>query len=352
MRLADEQIQTELRVLRPEPRERFSAELDAWVAEGFPAAEPSPSGRRRSWRGIRLLPALAGAATVLLVVSAAVAISLQNYKNDSAETIGLDSAESPEVTRDSAETGAAGADIGPSPTTVPPVPPQDEKLRPGKKRVQERSASMTLSTEPGEVDDVADEVIEVVERYDGIVLSSNISVNDDKGRASFDLRVPTANLQATLADLSDLASVASRDEGTLDITSPFITAEERFQDAKASVDSILAQLAEADSSTEIESLRAQLVAARAELAAARSELGGLKQRADFSRLSLTVVGDGDADGWSIGDAADDAVSVLEDIAGAGLIALAVLIPLGGLALLAWLGITRFRRRQAERALDQ
>jgi hypothetical protein len=242
----------------------------------------------------------------------------------------------------------------PAPSTVPPSPPvpPQEQLKPGQERIQERSASMSLSTEPAEVDDVADGVVEVTERYDGIVVSSNVSTSDGEGRASFDLRIPTQNLRAALAELSDLADVSSRDEGTLDITAPFVTAEERFDDAKAEVDALLGQLAEADSADEIAAIREQLQIARDELAFARSELGALKQRADFSRLSLSVVGDGDGDGWSIGDAVDDAIDVLEALGGAALVTLAVLIPLGAIVVLLWLGLRQLRRRSRERALDR
>jgi hypothetical protein len=387
MKLTDEQIATELHALRETPSEEFAAELDAWAAEGFPAGSDlastgsAPSGRPappiarlgdrfRRFRERPLLPALAGAATVLLVVS--VVAGLSNQEADVGNQIGTtDSLEAVEGDRPAEQAPAGAAESGggpaaraqtesagdaaiePAPTTVAPGPPvPGEELKPGKDRVQEESASMTLSTEPDEVDDVADGVVDVVDRYKGIVASSNVNTADGRGRATFDLRIPTANLQAALADLSDLASVSARNEGTLDITAPFVTAEERFEDAEAEVDALLDQLADADSETEIASIREQLRGARAELAAARAELAALKQRAGFSVVSLTVVGDGDSDGWSLGDAADDAVSVLEDLAGAGLVALAVLIPLGGLTILAWLVIGKMRKRQRESALDE
>jgi hypothetical protein len=210
---------------------------------------------------------------------------------------------------------------------------------------------MTLSTDPNEVAAVADEVVEVTERYEGIVVSSNVNTSAERGRASFDLRIPTANLQAALADLSDLASVRERSEGSLDITAPYVGAEQRFADARAEVDALLAQLAEAGSADEVAEVRERVRVARAELAAARAELAELKRRADYSRIAITVVGDGDADGWSLGDAADDAVSVLEDIGGATLIALAVLLPLGLIVACAWWLYTRTRRTLRERALD-
>jgi len=189
----------------------------------------------------------------------------------------------------------------------------------------------------------------VTKRYEGIVASSNVDTTAERGRASLDLRIPTQNLRAALADISDLASVRERSEGSLDITAPFIGASERFADARAEVDALLAQLADAGSADEIAQVREQLRAARAELAAARAELADLKRRADFSTVSVAVVGD--ADDWSIGDAAGDALSVLEDLTGAALIALAVLLPLLLIALAAGFGYRFFIRRSREKALD-
>jgi Domain of unknown function (DUF4349) len=376
MKLTDEQIGAELHALRETPSERFAAELDAWAAEGFPSADQIASRAtkgtsRRSqerWTGrianrvrnlrhpVRL--GLVGGAAVVFAIAVATTASLNDYTSDLSDDLsrptgggdsGALSGPAPQEGRATEQAPIAAPDVAVPP--VPPVPPT-EKLKPGQERVQERSASMTLSTESGQVDDVADGVVEVTERYDGIVASSNVSTSNGKGRATFDLRIPSQNLQATLAELSDLADVTSRDEGVLDITAPFISAEERFDDAKAEVDALLDQLAEADSATEIASIREQLRSARGELAAARAELGGLKQRADFSRLSVTVTGDGDGDGWSIGDAAEDSVDVLEALGGAALVTLAVVIPLGGLALLAWFAATRLRQRRRESALDE
>jgi hypothetical protein len=370
MSLTEEQLATELRAVRPAPRESFAAELDAWAAEGFPPAkaphhqrERLPRRRSRGSRRLGLLggstlrPALAGAATLILasVVTIAVFSSSGGGPNGSpkvstgAGAPGAASTEAPPNAGAPDERAAPGVQIAP----VPPALPQPgEQLKPGHERVQERSASMALSTDPEDVDDVADGVVDVTDRYDGIVASSQVDSAAGRGRASFDLRIPTQNLQATLADLSDLAHVSSRNEGTLDITAPFVTAEERYADAKAEVDGLLDQLAEAGSPAETASIRQQLQLARQELAAARSELGALKQRAGFSRLSVTVVGNGDGGDWSIGDAADDAVGVLEALAGAALITLAVLVPLSALLALGWLAARELRRRRREASLDR
>jgi hypothetical protein len=357
MKLRDEELTGELRAMRPEIDPDFGAELDAWAAEGFPPAGPEP--KRSRPRGLRLrplLPRLAVAASVLLalVVSVSVLSTVDGGSDDSGgDSAGQGSIESAPSSGQDSDGGAARESIEPAPTTLPPEPPAPprEQLKPGQERIQERSASMTLSADPDEVAEVADGVVEVTERYDGIVVSSEVDTGGDRARASFDLRVPTQNLQAALADLSDLASVAERNEGTLDVTARFVSAEERFADAKAEVDALVEQLGEADSADEIAQIRAQLQVARGELAAARSELRSLKQRADFSTLGVTVVGDGDADGWTFGDAIDDAGSVLEDLGGATIVALAVIVPLGLVAAALWFGLGAARRRTRERALD-
>jgi hypothetical protein len=346
MKLTDEQIAVELRALRPAPSMGFVAELDRRAADGFPARERPRPTRAQPLRWKRLVPALAALAVAVAVVGVALS-------NRGTEVTSL------EPSQDQAQPAPAGGGAALSapresvaPTIAQPIPPvPNEQLKPGQQRVQERSASLRLSTEASKVQEVSDSVFAVTDRYHGIVASSGVNTSGGRGSASFDLRIPTQNLQAALADLSGLAHVSSRSEGTLDITAPFVSAQERFNDAKATLDGLLDRLASASSASEIASIREQLRSARAELAAARAELAGLKQRADFSRLSVTVTGDGSGGSWSIGDAADDAITVLEAIGGALLIALAVLVPLAALIALGVLGARELRRRQREATLD-
>ena len=363
MRMTDEQIGAELRSLREIPSEEFAAELDAWAAAGFPprrvnAQRPAAERGLLRFKGFfgrhAVLAGVAGSLAVVLAIGVPVATVMNQSETLEFSGGGGGDTAVPMAT-DPAAPGAEGAgkSMEPAPTRLQDQVLRGEQLKPGRERVQEKTASLSLSTEPSEVDDVADGVVDVTDRYEGIVVSSQVSTADGTGRATFDLRIPTQNLQAALADLSDLAHVASRDEGTLDITAPFIGAEERYEDAKAAVDTLLDRLASADSATEIDAIRAQLRSARQELAAARSELAGLKQRADFSRLSVAVVGDGQGDGsWSIGDAADDAVDVLEAVGGALLVGLAVVVPLGAVGGAAWLGARELGRRRREATLDR
>ena len=262
---------------RPEISREFAAELDAWAAEGFPRREETPAAS--GWDRLRArlprfgsLGFLAPAATVAVALIALVvginSLDSQRRLGDGPDQVTVEregtGAAAPQsspagdaAVEESAPAGGAiepGRDLDSTtvaPPSEPPIPATGGQLKPGEERIQERTVSTTLSADPDEVAEVADGVIEVTERYDGIVSESNVNTSGDRARATFDLRIPTQNLQAFLADLSDLASVTARNEGSLDITAPFVSAEERFDDAKAEVDSLVSQLAEADSPEEM-----------------------------------------------------------------------------------------------------
>jgi hypothetical protein len=351
MRLTDEQIGRELRALRATPTEDFAAELDAWAAEGFPSLkqleQPPHPGVRGLLNRRPLLTALAGAGAVVLIVGVSVAAYLKetSYTNTSGDDSGaLLSGSRPE----SAPTDASGAAAGRP--GIAQAPPTGTRPRNGRPQVQELSASLGLSTDAEELQEAADGVVEVTDRHDGFVDSSDIHVGGSNGRASFSLRIPAADLRNALEDLSSLGRVVSRDEGSANVTGAYVDAGKAYRDARAKVDSLLAALRTASTPSEAAAIRQQLVAARQQLAASRVALRGLKQQVTYAPVAVQIRVQGDGD-WSIGDAADDAVGVLEAIGGAALITLAVLVPLAALLLLGWLGARELNRRRRESALD-
>ena len=101
-------------------------------------------------------------------------------------------------------------------------------------------------------------------------------------------------------------------------------------------------------------MRARLRAVNRRIDRNRSTLRCAARAGRFSAVAVAVQPGGKADGnggWTIGDAARDALSVLGAVAGAMIIALAVAVPAGILALGAWLAYRALARRRRERALD-
>jgi hypothetical protein len=230
---------------------------------------------------------------------------------------------------------------------------------PSGKRQIVQSAQLQLSTSPGRIDDVAQQVFDVAATERGIVESSNVTATGSpNGNADFQLSVPSANLAETLNALSALhgANVVSRSDATTDITGQVGGAGRRLAEARALRRSLLKQLALATTPTQVDSIKAQLRDADASIASDLSTLRGLQRQVAYSRIAVSVQATGAAgashgSSFTLGRAVHDAGRVLVVVAGGALIALAVLVPVGLLAaLLAWAGLP-IRRRRREQVLD-
>jgi hypothetical protein len=247
---------------------------------------------------------------------------------------------------------------------VPPSAPAPGQGAPGtdgrNNRKVERSASLRLAAPPREIDQVSAEIQEVTRRQGGFVVTSSVSSSRTGGRGTFTLRIPTRNLDAAIADLSRLAAVREREQHAEDITAQSVSARSRLRDAKTERKSLLTQLGEADTVQETAAIRARLRLVSAEIEQARADVRRVNNRASFATVTVALVADRDATtkgdeddsgAWTPADAWDDAVRVLEVIAGVALIVFAVALPLALVALLIGLALRLGRRRSREHALD-
>ena len=383
MRLTEEELAVALREERTEIDPGFAAALDEWAAAGFPRAQRPDATPRRSalWDRLRVTPprrviAPAGAFATLVVV-AGIAIS-QSGGPGGGQSLTVEgeqpasqagppeesthgNARFPELlpnenvpsVKDAAP-GAAAADSlsrrsGAAQTNELPL------LSGGRKVAQ--NVDLTLASEPEKVREVADGVNEVVNRYHGFVVASSVDTGDAKRGlgAHFELRVPARNLQAALADLSELAHVQSRTEGTLDVTERFTSAQDRIDELQTVRRNLLERIENATTEAQIDALRAQLHNVNAQLNAARTDLAQARQRVQLVPVNVSIVAEEGADSngdWSIGDAIDDAGDVLSTAAGVAVVAGAVLLPLALVALLVGLAARAWIGRSRERALGE
>jgi len=238
-------------------------------------------------------------------------------------------------------------------TVAPPTPGAD-RTAPGEiKRRQDRNAFLALKTGTEEVREVSDQAIQITESAGGVVLSSSLSEAEMRSTASLELSVPTRELDPTLDRLTDLATVETLNEAAVDITRPFVSARDELRDARAERRQLLRALGNA--STEAEALRKQLRDARRQISQAEAAFDNIARRARTSRISVTIEGTpgGAGEGeWTLGDAADDALSVLKAVAGVFLISAAILAPLAILAAVAHAVAHAVRSRRRNRALDE
>ena len=360
----------------------FAAELDQRVAEGFPRTGRLDGLRRRltAVPPRRILAPAGAAATLLVVVGVAI--------SQSGEIGGGNDGITPQPAPDQpvAEEPAGGAPATGETHSRVLKDQQSSAVRelaphlnrrpaysagaasasqvPLARRKIARRVDLALSTSPERFRDAADGVLDVVRDHRGFVVRSSVSGGDPDaprsqlGHGSFTLRIPAGELGAALGDLSDLGHVVSRTDGTQDITSRFVSVKKRIAALEKARQDLLRQLADATTATEQESIRRRLQIVEAQLSAAREDLGSAQRRVHLVPVSVTIdadqalAGDGDAGGWGLDDAVDDAGKVLAVTAGVLLVSAAVLGPLAILAVLIWLGVRALTRLRRERALDQ
>jgi hypothetical protein len=216
----------------------------------------------------------------------------------------------------------------------------------------ERTFSMELSVPVKEMTRVADQVSAVAYRHGGFVLSSSVDSGDDGGGGDFSLRIPTSELRPALRDLGELAPVTNQSQEGRDVTRQHVTATDRLQAARAERRSLLRRLAEADTDEEAESIRRRLDLVSGEINGLRSQLRDLRLRTNYAVVNVTLAEAHKDKGelGSFGDSLDDAGNLLAGFAGVMIRVLALALPLGLIALLAWLAAKALRRRRRESAL--
>ena len=360
-----------LREQRPEPSTDFGSELDERLARGF--REPDPRRRasaRRWWTPLLSAPAL-GTATAV-VIAAVIVVASPFGSDDGGGTSSSSLQESsgaagdsttqaaPDAARSSGSDDAATSSTEPLPPSF--VPPTLGGGSPGsdgrEQRSIERSASLTLATRPREIDDVSARIQDVTRRHGGFVVSSTVNSSAGGGDGSFELRIPTRNLDAAMAALSRLGKVRERSQRSQDITAAVVSARSRLKDARTERTSLLRQLGDAATVTATQAIRARLRIVSREIEQARAGVRRVGNRAAFSSVTVMLVADGsvavpedEEDNWTPGDAANDALRVLEVAAGVALIVLAVVVPLALVVALAAVAARWSRRRRREHALD-
>jgi hypothetical protein len=354
-----------LRDERPVPDLTFARSLDERAERGFARA----AAKRAPRRGIKwprlTLPALGLAASAALVVVLAVAVPRGGDPSPSGGG-GVTAQRAPSGdgagSAASDGSGSAGADSGASAPANPdaqrravPLPSFSTDVNPSARRSVERSAGVVLAAPPSGIDAAAAEILRITDDLGGYVVSSTISSGSS---GQFELRVPESRLQTALSRLSRVAKVRERTQSARDITRAVVSSRERLRDARTERRSLLRQLAEATTPNQTASIRARLRLVSGQIAAGKRDLARVRSRATRSTIAVALLADrgagaagGAGDGWTPGDALQLAGKILAFIAAALLVAGAVLVPLGLVALLARLAARQAAQRRRERTLD-
>jgi hypothetical protein len=347
---------------RTTPDQAFATSLDERVERRFapaPSTAP-PRSRRRRWVWAPAAGLAAAVAVAVVIVAGGGGSHVAPLRADSAGHEALKVPKAATATS-AASSAAAPTRQLPDAATTPSIPAPAAVLQPpsnGRKIIQ--AAQLSLSTSPGRVELVAQEVFDVVGQEKGVVANSSVTAGGPGGYAQFQLSIPSGSLPQAMAALSTLryAHVASRTDTSQDVNDQYTTDVRQLADARALRTALLKQLANATTQTQIDSLTARIHDAGAAISSDEATLRRLNRQIDYSQVTLTINagaalppashGDG---GFTIGKAAHDAGRVLTVAAGVALIAAAALVPLALLGALGFWIAAAVRRRRREHVLD-
>jgi hypothetical protein len=355
------ELRADVRTLAAPLDPEFERELQARVAEwgARPArgpAAPRPIGALRLIRG--RLPRFTAGATAVAIGAALVAIlvalvTVGVLRSPNQLHSGSSASSGASVRKDSAtpDSGGATAAASSSPPAGPAIP-SNTASAPG--RLQQLGASVTLATSPGGVQQAAEGVTRLGVGDGGYVQSSHVQVRSaGPSEATLTLSIPSAKLSSAIAALGRIASERAVNQESQDITGSYDSARRQLSDAEAVRRALLKALTAASTQGQIDSLREQLNGNRATISHDRAALQAVSRRAANSQLEVTITGSGSAAAHrsTLGQGLDDAGHVLAVAAAVALIALAVLVPLGLIALALDALLRAWRRRRREGALD-
>jgi len=383
-----DELERELRAERPEAAPDFCSRLDDWAASGFPSdsglgpralgagatAGPGRLGRlRRRLPNLsprRVLLPLGAAATVLVVVGVAV-----SQRDTPATELGggQPSAGDERLLEDSASSAGGGASASPEAAGAAPessavdeydlaplegqnaAPPSDSIARGAGERIIDATARIRLGAKRGEVQEVANGVVAVTDRFNGVVRDSEVTTDQGGARAAFELEIPYRELDPALTAISELGDVISRTQSAEDITAQAVRSQRQLARVLEQISAARIERIDVDTHEERLIIDARIDSLEATAGALRSEIDGVKRQGRFATVDVEITSEGPDAGsggaWSISDALDDAGRALEVIAGVALVTLAIAVPLALVGLLAWLIAVRARRLSRERALD-
>jgi len=351
-----------LRADAPEAEPGFQRQLRVRVERGFP--KPTAS-RRPQWPRLSTRAFATGLVVLPLVLIAVVAgvsgPSDENSDGGGGASVALES--------DGDGGGAAGNGAGAlaragaepekdqaaSDSGSAVVLPPDGGFAPGQRnRKIERSIGLELEMPVDQMARVAEQVTTVTNRHGGFVLSSSVSTGQDSAGGDFELRIPSARLRPALRDLAALADVRTQTQTGRDVTREHVATKDRLQAARAERRSLLRRLELAATDEDAEAIRRRLDLVAGEISGLRSQLRSLRLRTDYAVVTVSLLpkdGDqGGGAGGSFDDALGDAGDLLVDVAGMIVRALAVVLPLGLVALAGWLAGRAVRRRRRASAL--
>ena len=247
--------------------------------------------------------------------------------------------------------------VAPLPAPAPMPSEKDEGFAPGalppnEERMIVRTGEMSLVVE--DVVGAKNEIAQLAARYDGYVVSSQISGEEQEMRGYISIRVPDDKFELALAELRNLAvRVTSESTASRDITEEYVDLQSRLKNAEATEGQYLALLAKATDVEDILRIYERLSQVRREIEQIKGRMQYLEQTSSMSLIEVRLKPEATAKplvraGWNIVEIFKSAVRGLAtagQVLGTIAIWLLIFSPIWG----AILGIIYWRLRKRKKA---
>jgi len=247
--------------------------------------------------------------------------------------------------------------VAPTPAPAPIPPDRDEAFAPGalpstEERMIVRTGEMSLVVE--DVVGARDEIAQLAARYDGYVVSSQISGEEQEMRGYISIRVPDDKFESALAELRDLAvRVTSESTASRDITEEYVDLQSRLKNAEATESQYLALLGKATNVEDILRIYERLSQVRREIEQIKGRMQYLERTSSMSLITVRLKPEATAKplvraGWNIVEIFKSAIRGLTtagQVLGTIAIWLLIFSPIWGTIL----GIVYWRLRKRRKA---
>ena len=219
-------------------------------------------------------------------------------------------------------------------------------------RMIARTGEMSLVVE--DVVGAKNEITQLAARYDGYVVSSQISGEEQDMRGYISIRVPDDKFESALAELRDLAvRVTSESTDSQDITEEYVDLQSRLKNAEATESQYLALLGKATDVEDILRIYERLSQVRREIEQIKGRMQYLERTSSMSLITIRLKPEATAKplvraGWNIVEIFKSAIRGLAtagQVLGTIAIWLLIFSPIWG----AILGIIYWRLRKRKKA---
>lgn len=178
----------------------------------------------------------------------------------------------------------------PAPMPAPAPYPEAKMVYPAgvtEERMIVRNGEMSLVVE--DVVAARDEIAQLALRFNGYIVSSQISGEEQEMRGYISIRVPDDQFESALAELRDLAvRVKSESTSSRDVTEEYIDLEARLKNAEATESQYLALLEKAKEVEDILKIYDSLSRVRNEIEQIKGRMQYLERTSSMSLISVNL----------------------------------------------------------------